>query len=60
MTWGMRQISISEMGVDKVTKVVIQYNVHSQISRRSEWETSFPLCDVSFYTGTNYKFICML
>ena len=39
MTWGMRKISISELGVDKVTKVTIQYNIHNQISCRSEWET---------------------
>jgi hypothetical protein len=41
MTWGMRQISISEMGVDKVTKVAIQYNIQNRISCKSEWETSF-------------------
>lgn len=39
MTWGMRKVSISEIGVDKVTKVAIQNNIQNQISCRTEWET---------------------
>jgi hypothetical protein len=41
MMWGMRKVSISEMEVVKVIKVTIQYNIHNQISCRSEWETGF-------------------
>jgi hypothetical protein len=41
MTWGIRKESISKRGVDKMTKVVIQYVIHNQISCRSEWETGF-------------------